>query len=300
MRKRSGILPLLRFYARGYAREMLDRVRLRRELRSVEKQHPILVYQMGKVGSSTVVDTLHQLRLDRPVLHLHTLAADRLAFAKARQRGSGSPFLHEHLLVSTILEKKLSQAPFPCSVITLTREPISRAISFVFEDRVKQAPHALKPDGTVDTAALSEVVNQLLASPDNGTADPSLWFDGELRSVFGVDVFAHPYDLERGYTIIPGEHVRVLVLRMEDLNRSLALALADFLGLDAGAITLREANVGGAKWYSGYLEEVKRTLQLPPDVARSVFGTRYFKHFYAQDALRITERWTAPSARTSD
>ena len=57
---------------RDYAREGWDRLRLGWNLRGIEHRNPILVYQMGKVGSSTVVQVLESLRLPSPVLHLHT------------------------------------------------------------------------------------------------------------------------------------------------------------------------------------------------------------------------------------
>ena len=39
---------------------------------------PIVVYQMGKVGSSTIVASLHTLKLDSPIYHIHTLTQERI------------------------------------------------------------------------------------------------------------------------------------------------------------------------------------------------------------------------------
>lgn len=37
---------------------------------------PILVYQMGKVGSSTIVNTLKSSNINNPVYHIHFLSSE--------------------------------------------------------------------------------------------------------------------------------------------------------------------------------------------------------------------------------
>ncbi len=63
----------IRHRLRGYAKEAYHRLAIARRLQGVKQREPILVYQMGKVGSSTVVQTLEALGLPNPVLHVHTL-----------------------------------------------------------------------------------------------------------------------------------------------------------------------------------------------------------------------------------
>ena len=282
--------------ARGYAREAYFRLRHRLALRGVEARNPILIYQMGKVGSSTLVNTLHRVLPTEPVLHVHTLSPEHLRHATARQRASLAPYLPEHLIVSSLLVKKLSRGRFPCRIITLTREPVARAISFVFEDLKKQAPEALQADGSLDTGAVIACVNRLLAT-DNGIADPTRWFDDELRACWGVDVFAEPYDAERGYAMMRQGGVSVLVLRMEDMNRSLPAALGAFLEIDPSQITVERANIGSEKWYADALDHVKKTFHLSPENAAAVLGTRYFSHFYTGETERVSARW-APDVST--
>ncbi|ARA94416.1 hypothetical protein AWN76_015485 [Rhodothermaceae bacterium RA] len=79
---------------RDRLRESVERLRLRFALHDVERRSPILVYQMGKVGSSTVTRTLAMLGLSEPVLHLHTLNPETLRRAVERQRASVRPRLN--------------------------------------------------------------------------------------------------------------------------------------------------------------------------------------------------------------
>jgi hypothetical protein len=277
----------MRMNIRDYAREGWDRLRLGWNLRGIEHRNPILVYQMGKVGSSTVVQVLESLRLPSPVLHLHTLQRHNLAQAISRQRGSVRPRLHEHLLVSGLLIPRL---PFPCRVITLTREPIARVISFVFEDRWKKIPDALRRDGTIDVARARHVIEEMLRA-DNGHADPTYWFEEELQAVFGMDVFSRPFDRERGYMQLERDEISLLVLRLEDLDRVLAPALAHFLDVPAEKIRPSSANVGARKGYGATLKEVKATLQLPDELLDRIYGTRYAQHFYAEEAALLRSKW---------
>ena len=275
-----------------WVREAYLRVHHSVTLRHVEEQEPIIVFQMGKVGSSTVLETLHGLDLPNPVLHVHTLAPDHLAHAVRRQRQSPRPFLHEHLIVSALLVAKRQHKRFPCRLITLTREPISRAISFVFEDAVKQMPEARLPDGSYDLEHVQTVVQELLATK-NGVADPTEWFDRELKGQFGVDVFAQPFDAERGFAILEGTDCSVLLLRMEDLNRVLPEALGTFLGMDTDTIQIQQANVGKHKDYASDLSAVKQQLLLPEELLDKVLATRYVDHFYPEERLRLRARWSS-------
>ena len=168
-------------------REFVQWFHVRNGLKGIEGRNPVLVYQMGKVGSSTVTQALARIEGLGPVIQLHTLSESGVARAIAKTRASGRRRLDRHLLVSKALSKR---APFPCRIITMTREPIARAISLVFQDRQRRMPEAIRSDGTVDPLLAERAVSGLLAS-GVGLADPTGWFDNELRDVFGIDVFFH-------------------------------------------------------------------------------------------------------------
>ncbi len=70
---RSGIIDLRRQITRRllknhYIARMYYHHRLHRETLQYEKS-PLLIYQMGKVGSKTIRESLGALKLDRPVFH---------------------------------------------------------------------------------------------------------------------------------------------------------------------------------------------------------------------------------------
>ena len=277
-------------HLRGYGLEAYRWISTYARLYGVERRNPVIVFQMGKVGSSTVVDALEASGCG-PVLHVHTLTGEELGRAVARQRGSAAPYLHEHLITSSVLLRKLKDGLFPCRIITLTREPVARAVSHVFEDNRKKMEQVRQRHGAFTAADVMAVVTDLLRT-DNGIADPTRWFDRELRAVTGVDVFARPFDADRGYTIFESSPAPVLLLRMEDLDRALRPALADFLGVDPASVLVGRRNVGAQTWYAELLQEVKNTYRLPEPLAERVYGTRYVRHFYGEEAVAMRSRWT--------
>ena len=276
---------------RGYALEAYTRWTLKSRLRDLESRNPILVYQMGKVGSSSVVRTLEQLNLSAPILHVHTLSPEHLKFAIDKQRKSISPFLHEHHVASSLIVKKMRHRLFPCRIITLTREPVARAISFLFEDLKKQAPEALLRDKQLDREKLKLALDRILAG-ENGIADPTIWFDSELRDCLGIDVFSTPYDEEKGYNLLEKGSIRVLLMRMEDLDRAMPDGLSALLDRDMRGIKVLRANIGQKKWYADDLRFIKETYRVSGPAAQHVFETRYCRHFYGAATERFKAKWT--------
>jgi hypothetical protein len=185
-------------------------------LRSFDNRTPTLVYQMGKVGSSTVVRTLENLPLSTPIVRVHSLHPAKVAEDIETLRESLG-YLREHVVTSsTLVQKQLDWGEFPCTVITCTREPVGRAISFAFQDWKRQLPEVsdvreLEPEQMV------ELVMQKLR-PGSLHADPGQWFGRELKSVFGIDVMAVPYNFEQGYVTVQGGPVDALVIRMGGPN----------------------------------------------------------------------------------
>lgn len=274
---------------RGWGKEAVHRVRKRFLFRNLKDRTPTLVYQMGKVGSSTVARTLDGLREPAPVVRVHSLNPSKVARSIETLRKSLG-YLREHVVTSSVLiRKQLDWGEFPCRIITLTREPIGRAISFAFQDWERQLPEVsgldeLHPDRMV------ELVMEKLR-PGSLHANPGQWFERELKPVFGIDVMKTPYDFEQGYTKIRSGPVDVLIIRMEDLDRALRAGLADLYDLDPQRVRMRSSNVGKNKEYADLQSEVKERLTVLPSVSERVLTTDYAKHFYGPDLDRIRDKW---------
>jgi len=55
-----------------------------------KNEDPIIIYQMGKVGSSTIYQTLKKLKLKNSMYHVHILSDQNLDEAIDRYRGYNS------------------------------------------------------------------------------------------------------------------------------------------------------------------------------------------------------------------
>ena len=93
----------------------------------------VVIYQMGKVGSSSVKNTLMGLKLPINLYHVHALTKKRLDWLQDTYRNAsrvrGKAIVHDHLAESMYLRKKLDQNyKKPWKVITLIRDPIARNI----------------------------------------------------------------------------------------------------------------------------------------------------------------------------
>jgi hypothetical protein len=274
---------------RGWGKEIVHRVQKRVALRNFENQTPTLVYQMGKVGSSTVVETLENLPLLSPIVRVHSLHPAKVSEDIETLRESLG-YLREHVITSsTLVQKQLDWGEFPCTVITLTREPVGRAISFAFQDWRRQLPE-VSVVRDLDPEKMIELVMQKLR-PGSLHADPGRWFERELKSVFGIDVMTVPYDFDQGYVKIQAGPVDVLVMRMEDLDRSLKGGLRELYGLSSRGIEVERSNVGKKKAYADLLADVKARLSLPRPVSKRVWSTDYARHFYGPDLSRLRDKW---------
>ena len=284
-----------KFYAklRGYGKELLHRIRTRIAFRNIESKNPALVYQMGKVGSSTVVRTLEGMKMTGPVVHVHSLAPENVSGNVETLRANPG-YLHRHVVTSlTLTNKKLKWGHFPCKIITLTREPVGRAISFAFEDWRRQLSDVWSLQELEPEKMIELVLEKL--RPGSPHANPEQWFDRELRSVFDIDLMSVPYDFEQGYVTFCRGPVDVLVIRMEDLNRALKSGLADLLDVEERDIQMRRSNVGKDKKYADLLAEVKERMTIPSSVSERIWSTDYAQHFYGPDIDHLREKWEEAS-----
>jgi hypothetical protein len=92
----------------------------------------IVVHQMSKVGSQTVVASLHEALPDHAIYHTHFISDQGLAWLEGfvRERW-GSVHIPQHLWHGQFVRGNLCDAAAPerLRVVTLVRDPVARNIS---------------------------------------------------------------------------------------------------------------------------------------------------------------------------
>jgi hypothetical protein len=228
---------------------------------------PLLIYQMGKVGSHSIYYSLKKV-YPGLVLHNHTFSFDDRDWRVRK--------LHHHCVV----KKK------PLNIISLTREPIGRNISAFF--------HNFKRDTGVSylksNFSLEELKRLFL---DNYNHDiPLDWFDKHIKSEFGIDVYEKPFPLI-GWATYTHKNARLLVIRSEIEDSAKISAIKKFL--DLPIFELKRKNVGENKLYAETYQAFKNKIHLPSEYVNKMCDSKYISHFYTKnfvDSLR--QKWVGP------
>jgi putative capsular polysaccharide synthesis protein len=265
---------------------------------------PVLLYQMGKVGSKTIRDSLQAIELDRPVFHVHFLSPERVKkMARERRRYFGTEKQHllRHIWQYQYLRKRIAKGldGEKWKIVTLTREPISKNISTFFENleieplddgrRFGIQSDYYDFDIVVDLENTEQLVQLFF---DRLYHDrPLVFFDQEIKRVFGIDVFSSEFPVSKGFKIYREEHAEVLLVRLEDLNDCARGAFKEFLNIDN--LTLLNTNVGSQKIYAPLYRQVLDAIVLPESYVERIYASKYMRHFYSKaEILKFRARWS--------
>jgi len=247
---------------------------------------PVVVFSMGKTGSTAVARAVHDATGER-VFQVFRLNTERLKQAEGRYRVRARPPFPGamHLWESEYLLRRPASAAAPWTVITTVREPIAQAVSAFFHGSVRR--------GVLHDDASAQTLTETLLAEDWIRA-PLRWFDREFVPAFGLDVFSESFDPALGYATVTGSTVRVLLLRQENLAVAPDV-LAQFLGLPA-PVAVPPRNEATAKDYASHYRQFLATVRLPDAVLDAAYASRYAQHFYADHELeRFRQRWTEGS-----
>ncbi len=235
-------------------------------------QAPILVHQMGKVGSSTIYRNLRE-QLSAPVFHSHVLNRQRLDVMMEQETDPerrvfrfGAPLKALELL------DELRESGVTIRVITGVREPVGRNISAYFENL-----------GDKSAWDVDRLIRDFLDNYHHET--PLNWFDLELRDVFGIDVFNRPFETERGWDVVATDDIMLLIIRMENLGAVIRDdVIQDFLGIEALHFD-NAFNRGDKKPYAQQYRAFKEQLKLPASYLDNLLSSRYCRHFYSASEI---------------
>lgn len=267
--------------------------RLRRQDRGA-KAPKLLVYQMGKVGSRSIERSLADALPEADVYHVHVLTRqgiERLETLAREHPDRGRP--PAHLWASLHLRRLVDRGFHRRNwrVVTLVRDPIARNVSSFFQ--VLQTELGYDYEARARELWPDELMEELRSLFWNAWPfhdRPLTYFDEELRSVFGVDVYATPFPTEQGYQVLRGGEVDVLLLKLERLTENARVAFHEFLGLDD--FQVEAANTGEAKPYAETYRQFLSELRVPADYLDRMYGSRYATHFYSPAELAsFRRRW---------
>ncbi|MEZ5245421.1 MAG: putative capsular polysaccharide synthesis family protein [Acidimicrobiales bacterium] len=265
----------------------VDRAMVHAETRSRLRRNPIVVYSMGKTGTTSLTTAL-EAASGRPVVKAHALSprgiATRLAKAQRLAIVERPRFLWSCEEIARALGAG-GRWDLLCGV----RDPVALAVSDHFyglqrQREVGRDPWVDEHDADGHAAAIADNLRTNFIETD--------WFSEELGAVTGLDVYATPFPHHEGFSTHEDGRFRALVVRAEDLDDVGPRAIASFLGLPA-PLPIERRNTGTAgDPTSAYRRFVDRAA-LPDDLVDAVYATPLARHFYRDDQrARFRARWT--------
>jgi hypothetical protein len=262
---------------------------------------PIVVHNMAKVGSKTIVRSLKAYDPFAEIYQTHYLSEEGLIRAEERMGMLPSKFW-AHIDENRKLSRRIRFAPEvkQWQVITLVRDPVERNISYFFHCLEYLLPSAADEfyTGRMTTTKLIELFRKNLHenSPLHFVFPPHIWFEAEMFPVFNIDVFAVPFPKDKGYMIYQGEKARLLLIRLESLQQCVAEAFYSFLDIPKFEIVNENTSALRLKnkkfpYYSLYAK-FKEKIIFPRKYLDEMYGSKLVKHFYSDEEIAIfKQKW---------
>lgn len=249
---------------------------------------------MGKVGSTSVDRSLRAIGLPRGIYAAHLLNDLDELEQRAREAYPDPGETLAQIEKGRGLRKLLVAHPeITWDVITLVRDPVQRNVSAFFENLTEVIPDVYERHARGEIS-LAEVRDTFLDRYDHNA--PLDWFQSQLEPVFGIDVFATPFDAAEGYANYEAKRAKLLLIRLENLTACGETAICEFLGLDH--FELVTSNVGRQKRYHELYAEFEQTVTLPASYLARMYDSRLARHFYTDEEIEgFRRRWTKVAPR---
>jgi len=212
-------------------------------------KNPIIIYQMGKVGSSSIKNSLKSHGIDS-VFHAHRINPDNIKAVQKDNLEHGLKLMLNSIMYDIVGNRiyfKIVERNKKSKFITLTREPISRNISAFFQNFLRFTDKRY----TDSDFTINELINLFLKEYNHNV--PLTWFDVEIKETLGIDVYQHPFPKEKGYLKIKKNNFDLLIIKCELDDKIKNNVLSSFLNLKN--LKLTRSNVSLKKEYSAtYLQ----------------------------------------------
>ena len=232
---------------------------------------PVVVFTVGKVGSSSVSDAIDNS--DFETLQVHVLGQ------RVRERAELRPQVR-HLQASLrVLE--LIEAEEAIKFVSLFREPVSRNVSAFFQNFAKLV------GGDVEQLNVNQVQNLICETvPPHQTQQ---WIEDELAPVTGVDVSRHR--LFDGPAVAAEAKWPTLLLRSDCTDSMKSAAIGNFLD-DPELVVKRDSNVTAAK-AGGRLSQQIKKLGLPANYVDECLSQPFVATTWTPAEIEATrQKWT--------
>lgn len=239
----------------------------------------VLVLTMGRVGSSAVYHSLKELP-SLKVFHIHHIT-QRTLEARAPD---GIEAAGRNVRDGFEARAALSNSEGAVKVVTLVRDAIERNMSTMFA-RFQRGRDQEDMEAVIDN---DEAMAKLWSRFD--TSLPFTWFDDELLTEFGIDVYESHFPHSRGLDRLRNGRYDALIMRSDITNDAKSEALSDFVDATVDVEMSNRKTQPGGGLRSTY-ERFMSTAPLDADTIRDIGRSRYMQHFFNVDVDQYVDGW---------
>ncbi len=227
------------------------------------KTTPVFVYQMGKVGSISIKNSLTKFYPGK-VIHGHRYFINHPDWRTRR--------LYNWVLKNNELK-----------IISPIRNPIDRNISFFFQN-LKNYTGLSNIESNFSISELREI---FLTRFDH--ASPNKFYEIDMKTNFSINVYDIVFP-DYGYKTYRKNNISLLVIKSELPNKIKCNVIKQFVGVSH--FDLKHENISQTKFYGVSYEKFKQELKIPGELLNQICHSKYFTHFYNQDSIeQIHEKW---------
>ncbi|MCH7555844.1 MAG: glycosyltransferase [Planctomycetes bacterium] len=257
----------------------------------MQRFDPIVIYQMGKVGSKTIQASLEKLNLPNKIYHTHFLSWSNIKQIEDHYSSiPGTNVRLDHCKdIRSLIDSTAGNIRW--KIITLVRDPVARDISDVFHNIKRDLSHVTNVDPESAFNDINSHILKTFADFNESTDYACTWFDKEIKDVFNFDIYANDFNKSTGYQIYKVQDADILLIRLEDLSRCCHDAFREFLGVPDFSIV--KDNVSEKKWYQGLYRRVLDSISIPDSDLERIYKSRYCRHFYTGDEINhFKKKWS--------
>ena len=262
-----------------------------------ENSEVVLVYQMGKVGSSTIVKSLEASNLSQPIYKVHFLNPDINKKRWENQKSYKNLLAPNYLIIDQYFCENIDNLVAQkekIKIITSVRDPIARGISSFFQNITHFFPNVYRKleNKEID---IEDLIQMYWEDPEAEERRYRAlnWFDQELNSILDIDVFSMDFPKSQGYAIERNikTGIDILVIKLEKFSPCLETGLKDFLSLEQ--MSMVNANVAKSKRYYEIYNEFKNKINFSPESLDRVYNSQFMKHFYTDEEIdSLRGKWS--------
>lgn len=237
------------------------------------RRMPVIIHSMGKVGSSTVFESLKdEIPYDR-LFQVHFLNQENLK--KIKDEYTKTQSYRALKVLNSSRSRKVK-------IITLLRDPVARDLSALLQNYNLIF-------GIEDVVKLSkQACLQWLKKQDH--TYPNRWFESEFSAFWGINIFDLPFERHKQYEIYSLEEIDLLVFKMEHLNEVFEEGIKEFLNIN---VAQKRENLSSQKKGSRLYQELRSEYVISGSQIDKIFKNDFMAHFYSDSEIdSFIKRWS--------